>query len=108
MTHGALILVISRKKCPFNTSQGTCECKCIGKPCSIAITAYKLKTFATFRVIFCTILFCLFPDVARLLFPRTMLVLGQYTSRDGSNSGAPVQAYLKLRSPALTARELPC
>ena len=33
---------------------------------------------------------------------------GEYTSRDGSNSGAPVRAYLKLRRRALTARELPC
>ena len=32
---------------------------------------------------------------------------GQYTSRDGSNSVAPVPAYWKLRSRALTARELP-
>ena len=40
----------------------------------------------------------------------TMLVLGpgQYTSRDGSNSMAPVRTYWKLRSRALTARELPC
>ena len=33
---------------------------------------------------------------------------GQYTSRDDSNSVAPVRAYWKLRSRALTARELPC
>ena len=33
---------------------------------------------------------------------------GQYTSRDGSNFVAPVWVYLKLRSRALTARELPC
>ena len=33
---------------------------------------------------------------------------GHYTSRDGSNSVAPVRAYWKLRSRALTARELPC
>ena len=33
---------------------------------------------------------------------------GQCTFRDGSNSVAPVRAYLKLRSRALTARELPC
>ena len=32
---------------------------------------------------------------------------GQYTSRDGSNSVAPVRAYWKLRSLALTACELP-
>ena len=32
----------------------------------------------------------------------------QYTSRDGSNFMAPVHAYRKLRSRALTARELPC
>ena len=44
----------------------------------------KLKTFATFRVISCTILFCLFTDVSRTQFPRTRA--GHYTSRDGSNS----------------------
>ena len=32
---------------------------------------------------------------------------GQYTSRDGSRSVAPVRAYWKLRSRALTALELP-
>ena len=36
----------------------------------------KLKTFAIFRVISCTILFRLFTDVSRTQFPRTMLVLG--------------------------------
>ena len=33
---------------------------------------------------------------------------GQYTSRNGSKSVAPVRSYWKLRSRALTARELPC
>ena len=33
---------------------------------------------------------------------------GQYTSRNGSKSLAPVRSYWKLRSRALTARELPC
>ena len=33
---------------------------------------------------------------------------GQYTSCDSSNSVAPVRAYWKLRSHALTARDLPC
>ena len=33
---------------------------------------------------------------------------GQYTFRDGSISMALVRAYWKLRSLALTARELPC
>ena len=33
---------------------------------------------------------------------------GQYTSRNGSKSVAPVRAYWMLRSHALTARELPC
>ena len=33
---------------------------------------------------------------------------GQYTSRNGSKSVAPVRIYWKLRSRALTARELPC
>ena len=33
---------------------------------------------------------------------------GQYTSRDDSNFVAPVRAYWKLPSRALTARELPC
>ena len=33
---------------------------------------------------------------------------GQYTSRNGSKSVAPVRSYWKLRSRALTARELLC
>ena len=33
---------------------------------------------------------------------------GQYTSHNGSKSVAPVRSYWKLRSRALTARELPC
>ena len=33
---------------------------------------------------------------------------GQYTSRNGSKSVAPVKSYWKLRSRALTARKLPC
>ena len=33
---------------------------------------------------------------------------GQYTSRNGSKSMAPVRSYSKLRSRALTAPELPC
>ena len=33
---------------------------------------------------------------------------GKYTSRNGSKSVAPVRPYWKLRSRALTARELPC
>ena len=33
---------------------------------------------------------------------------GQYTTRNGSKSVAPVRAYWKLRSRALTASELPC
>ena len=33
---------------------------------------------------------------------------GQYKSRDGSIFVAPVRSYWKLRSRALTARELPC
>ena len=32
----------------------------------------------------------------------------QYTSHNGSKSVAPVRSYWKLRSRALTARELPC
>ena len=36
----------------------------------------KLKTFATFRIISCTILFRLFTDVSRMQFPWSMLVLG--------------------------------
>ena len=33
---------------------------------------------------------------------------GQYTSRNGSKSVAPVRSYWKSRSRALTTRELPC
>ena len=40
----------------------------------------KLTTFATFRVISCTILFRLFTDVSRAQFPGTMLVLGPGTT----------------------------
>ena len=36
----------------------------------------KMKTFAIFRVISCTILCRLFTDVSRTQFPRTRLVLG--------------------------------
>ena len=36
----------------------------------------KVKTFATFRIISCTILFRLFTDVLRTQFARTVLVLG--------------------------------
>ena len=39
----------------------------------------KLKTFATFRVIACIILFRLFTVVSRTQFPQTMLVLGPGT-----------------------------
>ena len=39
-----------------------------------------MKTFATLRVISCTILFRLFTDVSRTQFPRTMLVLGPGTT----------------------------
>ena len=46
------------------------------KPCLITIIAYKLKTFATFRITSCTILFRLFTDVSRMQFPWTMLGLG--------------------------------
>ena len=49
------------------------------------------KKFATFRVFSCTILFRLFTDVARTDYARSRA--GQYTSRDGSNSVAPVRAY---------------
>ena len=40
----------------------------------------KVKTFATVRVISCTILFRFFTDVSRTQFPRTMLVLGPGTT----------------------------
>ena len=70
----------------------------------------NVKTFATFRVISCTILFRLFTDVLRTQFstdyPSSRA--GHYTSRGGINSVAPLQVYCKLRSRALTARELPC
>ena len=33
---------------------------------------------------------------------------GQYTTRNGSKSVAPVRSYWKLYSRALTARKLPC
>ena len=84
--------------------KGPGECQCIEKPCSIAI-AQKLKTFATIRVISCTILFRLFTDV---FMDYARSTAGHYISREGSYSVAPVQVYSKLHSRALTARELPC
>ena len=43
---------------------------------SLLLHKTELKIFASFRVISCTILLRPFTDVARTLFPRTMLVLG--------------------------------
>ena len=42
-----------------------------------SLLLHKNKMFATFCVFSCTILFRLFTDVSRTLFPQTMLVLGQ-------------------------------
>ena len=44
----------------------------------------KLKTFSTFRVFSCTILFRLFIDVMRMLFPQAMLILGQGSTHLGT------------------------
>ena len=41
-----------------------------------SLLLHKNKTFATFRVISCTILFRLFTDVSRTQFTQIMLVLG--------------------------------
>ena len=46
------------------------------KPCLIAIIAQKLKIFAIFRIISCTILFRLFTDVSQTQFPQTIFILG--------------------------------
>ena len=48
-----------------------CEFECIEKPCSIAIIAYKLKTFATIRIISCTVLFRLSRQVICKLMAKT-------------------------------------
>ena len=83
------------------------------KTCSIAII--KLKTFATFRVISCTILFRLFTDVSRTQFQRTTLVLGPgrahlVTAANLWPRYDHIESALRaLRALlALTARELPC
>ena len=46
-----------------------------------SLLLHKTETFATFRVISCTILFRLSTDVSRTKFPRTMLVLGPGSTR---------------------------
>ena len=50
-----------------------------------------LKHLLHFAFFSCTILFRLLTDVARTDYARSRA--GQYTSRDGSNSVAPVRAY---------------
>ena len=59
-----------------------------------SLLSHKLKTFATFRVIS----FALFNFAFSPMFRESSTYYarsraGQYTSRDGSNSVAPVQAY---------------
>ena len=62
----------------FSTSsKGPGECQCIENLCSIAFIALKLKTFATFRVMSCTILFRIFTRVSQTQFQPTMLVFRQ-------------------------------
>ena len=60
----------------FNTSLGAWPMLMHWKTMFDRYYCIKLKTFATFCVISCTILFRLFTDVSRMQFPRTMLVLG--------------------------------
>ena len=62
--------------------------------------------FALFLVLFCFAFHRCLANAIPADYARSRA--GHYTSRDGSSSVAPVQAYWKLRSRALTARELPC
>ena len=65
-----------------------------------------LLHFALFLALFC---FAFSPMSRERYFHELCSSQGrEYTSRDGSNSVAPVRAYWKWRSRALTARELHC
>ena len=61
-----------------------------------------LKTFATFRVISCTVLFRLFTDVSRTQFPRTMLFLGR-GSTHLVTSASPGTIILKVVQPCINS-----
>ena len=73
---------LANKKIDRSMKAGTIVHACITHTCTYIHlythkhTHEKMKTFAIFRVISCTVLFGLFTDVSRTQFPRTMLVLG--------------------------------
>ena len=84
MVFHALTFARSRGRCwksrpeaaVFNISLGTWRMLMHWKTMFGRYYCVKVKAFATFRVISCTILFRLFTDVSRTPLPRTMLVLG--------------------------------
>ena len=90
----------------FNTSQGTWR-MLMQKHVRSRLLHKKMKTFATFALHYFVSLFhrCLAHAISTD-YARSRV--GQYTSRDGSESVARVRSYWKLRSRALRARELPC
>ena len=98
------------KAAVFNTSQGTWRmlmhwktmfdrCYCIKTENACYISRYFLLYFVL--LFHGCLADAIFTDYARSR-------AGQYTSRNGSKSVAPVRSYCKLRSRVLTARELPC
>ena len=68
------------KAAVLNTSQGSWQMLMHWKTMFDHYYCIKSETFATFRVIYCTILFRHFTDVSRTQFPRAMLVLGPDTT----------------------------
>ena len=83
--------VVKRGRRPrfLTPPKGLGEWSCIEKACSIDIIAQKLKTFATFCVISCTILFRVFTDDSQTIsadYARSRA--WHYTSRNGSTSVA--------------------
>ena len=78
----------------FNTSHGTWQMLMPQKTMFDRYYSIKSKTFATFCDIFALFCFAFSPDAAQTLFCTDYAPsrAGQYTSRDDSNSVAPVRA----------------
>ena len=88
----------------FNTSQGTLRMLIHWKNMFERYYCVKLKTFATFRVISCTILFRLITDISRTQFARTMLVLGPGSTHFVTAANLwPLYGHMKVASPCINS-----